>query len=161
MDQVAEGARVGPFQAGFDAMEERVGIGVRQPGEGGGEGLAGAERVIRVFLDVFHVLDVELGFDYGEALEAPFGGDHFVDQVEFGGAVGLELVEVGGEELVEFGGVFGRQEQGLRGEAVLEAVLGGAFTAGFGFGAVGFCAVDAGGLGFAKGWHLGDLGELG
>ncbi|HTS51132.1 MAG TPA: hypothetical protein VMH05_24465 [Bryobacteraceae bacterium] len=35
LDQGAEGARVGPFQAGFDALEERVGIGIGQPGEGG------------------------------------------------------------------------------------------------------------------------------
>jgi hypothetical protein len=30
-----------------------------------------------------------------------------VDQVEFGGAVGLELVEIGGEELLELVGVLG------------------------------------------------------
>jgi hypothetical protein len=51
-----------------------------------------------------------LGLDYGEALEAPLGGDHFVDQVELGGAVGLELIKVRGEELVEFVGVLCGQE---------------------------------------------------
>jgi len=102
---------------------------------------------------VFDVLDVELGFDYGEALEAPFGGDHFVDQVEFGGAVGLELIEVGGEELLEFVGVLGGQDEGLGSEAVFDCVLGGALAAGFGFGAAGFCAVDAGGFGFGQGRH--------
>ena len=107
LDQGAEGARVGPFQAGFDALEERVGIGVGQPGEGGGEGLDGAERVVRVVVGVFDVLDVELGLDESEALKTPFGGDHFVDQVDFGGAVGLELIEVGDEELLEFVGVLG------------------------------------------------------
>ena len=118
-------------------MEEGVGVGVGQPGEGGGEGLDGGERVIGVFLGVFDVLDVELGLDYGEALEAPFGGDHFVDQVEFGGAVGLELIEVGGEGLVEFGGVLGGEDQGLGGEAMFEGILGGALQAGFGFRAAG------------------------
>ena len=63
LDQVAEGARVGAFQAGFDAMEERVGIGVGQPGEGRREGFDGAERVIRIFLGAFDVLDVELVLD--------------------------------------------------------------------------------------------------
>ena len=107
LDQVAEGARVGTFQAGFDALEERVGIGVGQPGESGGEGLDGAERVVRVFLDACDVLDVELGLDESEALETPFSGDHFVDQVDFGWGARLELVEVGGEELMEFVGVLG------------------------------------------------------
>jgi len=81
-------------------------------------------------------------------LEEPLGGDPFVDQVDFGGAVGMELVEVRGEELVEFIGVLGRQDQRLGGEAVFDRVLGRAPAARFGFGAVGFCAVDAGGFGF-------------
>jgi len=91
-----------------------------------------------------------LGLDDGEALEAPLGGDHIVDQVEFGGAVGLELIEVRGEELVEFVRVLGGQDQGLGGEAMFERVLGRALAAGFGFGAAGFRAVDAGGFGFSK-----------
>ena len=148
MDQVAERARVGPLQTGLDALEERVRIGISQPGEGGCEGLDGAERVVGAFFGAFDVLDVELGLDDGEALKAPLGGNHIVDQVELGGAVGLELIEAGGEELVEFVGVLSGQDEGLGGEAVLESVLGRALAAGFGFRAVGFCAVDAGGFGF-------------
>jgi len=34
-----------------------------------------------------------------------------------------------------------------------ESVLGGALAAGVGFGAVGFCAIDAGGFGFGQGRH--------
>ncbi len=108
--------------------------------------------MVRVFLNVFDRLDIELGFDYGQALEAPLRSDHFVDQVEFGGAVWLELIEVRGEELLEFVGVLCGQNEGLGGEAVFEAVLGGALAAGFGFGAAGFCAVDAGGFGLGR--HL-------
>ena len=120
-------------------------------------GLRGSSRV---FFGVFHVLDVELGFDDGEALEAPLGGNHFVDQVGLGGAVGLELVEVGTEELIEFGGILGGQDQGLGGEAVFESVLRGALAAGFGFGAAGFCAIDASGFGFGR-EDIGHLGGLG
>jgi hypothetical protein len=131
-------------------MEEREGIVVRHAGERFGEGLGGAERVVRAFLDVFDGLDVHLGLDYGESQEAPLGGDHFVDQVEFGGAMGLELIEVRGEELLEFVRVLGGQDEGFGSEAVFEGVLRRALAAGFGFGAAGFCAVDAGGFGFSK-----------
>ena len=148
--QGSESTRIGALQAGLDALQEGVRIGASQPGERGGQGLGWVERFVGVLFDAFHRLDIELGFDDGEALEAPLGGDHFVDQVEFGGAVGAELIEVGREELVEFGGVLGGQDQRLGGEAVLEGVLGRALQAGFGFGAAGFCAVDAGGFGFAK-----------
>lgn len=123
LDQVAEGARVGSLQARFDAMEEREGICVGEPGEGFGERLGGGERVVGVFFGALQVFDVELGLDDGEALQAPLGGDHLVDQMELGGAAGLELIEVGGEELVEFFGVLGGQDEGLGSEAVLERVL--------------------------------------
>ena len=74
-----------------------------------------------------------------------------MDQVEFGRTVGLELIEVRGEELLEFGGVLGGEDQSFRSEAMFECVLRRAPAAGFGFGAAGFCAVDTGGFGFGQG----------
>ncbi len=111
----------------------------------------------REFLFVLDGFGEELGFDDGEAVEAPLGGDQLMNEVELGGAVGMEVVEVGEEELVELGGVLGGEHESLGGEAVFERVLGRAEAAGFGFGSVGFCAVGAGGLGF--GWHMGLGGE--
>ena len=144
LEHAAEGTRIGALQAGLDALKEGVRIGVGKAGERGGQGLGGVERLFGVLFDAFHRLDIELGFDDGEALQAPLGSDHFVDQVEFRGAVRAELIEVGREELVEFGRILGGQDQHLGGEAVFEGVLGRTHPAGFGFGAARFCAVDAG-----------------
>jgi len=155
LEEIAEGARVGAGEAGFHAVQDVEGGAVGEPFEGGGEGLVGSEGVIGIFFDAVDGFDKELGFDAGDAVEAPLSGDHFMDEVEFDGADGAELLEVGGEEGVEVGGVFGGEDEGLGTQSVLEGILGGAGAAGFGFGAAGFCAVDAGGLGF--GWHEGRI----
>jgi hypothetical protein len=125
-----------------------------------GEGLGGVEVVVRVFLGVLDGFYIELRFDEGEALEAPLGGGHIVDQVALDGAVGVKFVEVGVEELMEFFGVLRGQKEVLGGEAVLQCILGRALAAGFGLGAMRFCAVGAGGFGFAGRRHLGHLGGL-
>ena len=75
-------------------MKESIRVGVSQPLEGVGEGLGGAEAVVRVFFRALHGLDVQLGFDDGKAIETPPGGDHLVDQVELGWAEGLELPDI-------------------------------------------------------------------
>ena len=168
-EQILERARVGAFEAGLDAMEEAEGTAgeaVKSFGEGlgGGQGFvldAVFDGLSALLLDVGDGVGQELRLDEGEAIEAPFGGDDFVDEVEFDGAGGLELLDVGIEEALKIGGVFGGQDDGLAGEAVAERVLRRALLAGFGFGAVGFGAVFAGGLGFAKRRHMGHLGGSG
>lgn len=134
-------------------MEDIEGATVGEAFEGGGERLVGGERVVGVFLDVVNGFDEELSFDAGDAVEAPFGRDHFMDQVELDRADGAELLEVGVEEGVEVGGVLGGEDEGLRTQPVFEGVLRRAGAAGFGDGSAGFGAVEARGFGF--GWHVG------
>jgi hypothetical protein len=159
LEQIAEGAGVGAGEAGLGAVEDGERVAVGEPFERLGESLDGGERVVGVFFDVVDGGGEELGFDDGDAVETPFGGSHFVDQVELNGAAGLEVVGVGGEEVVEFRRVFGGEHDGGGVEAVLESVLGGAGAAGRGGGAAGFCAVGASGVGF--GWHVGRVTEVG
>ena len=161
-EQKLEGARIGAFQAGLNAVEE-VERAVGQAFEGLGERLRGGKRLVFVaifdflgatFVDVGDGFGQELGFDESEAIEAPFGGDDFVNQVEFDGAGRAKLLEVGIEETLKVGGVFRGEDQGLASEAVAERVLRRALFAGLGFWAPGFGAVFAGGLGFAKRRHF-------
>ena len=158
LEEIAEGARVGTAEAGFRAMQEGEVVPVGQGFEGAGKGFDGGWRVVR---ELFFARDgggEELGFDEGDTVQPPLGGDHFVDQVKLDRAAGLELLEVGCLEGVELGGVFGGEDEGFRSEAVFEGVLGGAGAAGFGGRAAGFCAVGAGGFGF--GWHMGLGGRV-
>ena len=80
-----------------------------------------------------------------------------MDEVEFDGSDGAELICVGVEEGVKAGGVFGGKDDGLGSESMFERVLGGAGAAGFGDGSAGFGAVEAGGFGF--GWHAGRIAD--
>jgi hypothetical protein len=65
--------------------------------------------------------------------------------------LGLELGLVCVEHfLILFAG-FIRQDDPFGVEAVSDGVLGGSFSAGFGFGPVGFCAVGTGGVDFSLG----------
>jgi len=88
LEENAEGARVGSGVAGFHAMENVEGAAVGEAFERFGERLVGRERVVGVFLDVVDGFGEELGFDAGDAVEAPFGGNHLVDEVEFDGSDG-------------------------------------------------------------------------
>ncbi|HEX6897270.1 MAG TPA: hypothetical protein VF146_18450 [Bryobacteraceae bacterium] len=166
MQQRSEGAGVGVFEPALDAIEEG--------GRGGhalealGEGLNRGERLVVILGPVFvALLDVddgigqELSFDQFEAIEAPPGGDHFADQVVLDGAVGTELLVVGIEQALVIGGVFARENQGLGCEAVADRVLRRALFAGVGFGAAGFCAIGARGLGFCLRSHWNHLGGSG
>ena len=159
LEESTEGARIGAGVAGLHAVEDIERAAVGETFEGVGEGLIGGERVVGALLDVIDGCGEELGFDAGDPVEAPLGGDHFMDEVEFDGAVGVELEDVGVEEGVELGRVLGGEDDGLGGEPVLEGVLGRASAAGFGNGSAGFGAVEAGDLGF--GWHVGRIREGG
>ena len=161
-EQKLERAGVGAFQAGLNAVKEVERAG-GQAFKGLGERLGGSKHLIFVavfdflgatLLDVGDGVGQELGFDEGEAIEAPFGGDDFVNQVGFGGAGRAKLLEVGIEETLKVGGVFRGEDQGLAGEAVAKSVLRRALFADLGFRAMGFGAVFAGGLGFAKRRHF-------
>ena len=151
-----EGAGIGAFQAGFVAGEEW-----QRPGfcEGG---IGVAERAMRVVVGVlfvqflrlheYLVLD-KIGFDGPEASLAPFGGDHFLDEIEFDEADGLELLDVGVEHFLKLLSGFFRDDDTFGVEAVSDGVPGGDLAAGFGFGSVGFSAVGAGGVDFSLGGH--------
>ena len=165
-EQILERAGVGALEAGLDAMEETEGA-AGEAGESLGERLRGGERLVffaildvlgAVFFDVIDGVRQELGFDEGEAIETPFGGDDFVHQVEFDEAGGLELLEVTIQEALKLCRVFRGEDEGLTGEAMAERVLRRALFAGFGFWAVGPGAVFAGGLGFTKRGHTIHLG---
>lgn len=65
LEEVAEGAGVGAFEAGFGAVEEGVGVAVGQALEAFGEGTFWCEWVVRVFLDVVDGCLEELRFDGG------------------------------------------------------------------------------------------------
>lgn len=164
--QSAERARVSPFEAALRAIEEAQGV-AGKVFKGLGERLGGSERFVFItILDLFGVilLDLgdgagqELGFDEDEAVKAPLGSDHFLDQVEFDGASRAELLEIAVEQALVFGRVFGRKDKGLGREAVAERVLRRALFAGLGLRAMGLGAVFARGLGFSKRRHIGSPG---
>jgi hypothetical protein len=55
-----------------------------------------------------HFVFEEIGFDGPEAALAPFGGDHFFDEIHLGGTLRLELLGVGCEHFfVLLGGFIG------------------------------------------------------
>src|ERR1700722_4856935 len=68
-------------------------------------------------------LGEQLGFDEWDAVEAPGGVGHFVDQLSFDGVGGLVVIEkLLDVALVGFG-ILGGQESGAGCEAVAESVL--------------------------------------
>jgi hypothetical protein len=88
------------------------------------------------------------GLDDHEAAHAPTGGDHLVDHIGLDGRHGMVGGMKIGEEFLEFFGIFPVEDDRAAGrEAVGEAIAGGYFLAGGGFGATGFGAVGAGGVG--------------
>ena len=94
------------------------------------------------------VVEEEVGFDGGEAAEAPAGDGEGFDEFGGEGRGGREVGEVGGEEGSVVVGGFGGEEDLFGVEAVFEGVLGGAGEARGRGGAGGFGSVGAGGLGF-------------
>jgi hypothetical protein len=77
------------------------------------------------------------GFKGRDAVDAPGGVDQFLDELPFGGGLGLVFAEeILGVALVG-GGVFGGQEDGAAGESVGGGIEGGAEFAGAGAGSGG------------------------
>ena len=85
----------------------------------------------------------QVGFKSGDAVEAPGGVDHFLDELFFGGRLGLVFSEEFLDVALVGGGVFGGQEDGLAGEAVTERIERSALLAGGGAGARGMLGVGA------------------
>ncbi len=98
------------------------------------------------------------GLDSPDAPETPAGDGHGLNQQVLGCGGGLELLDEGGVKFVEAFGRFGLKDDGLREEAVAGGVAGGVEFALRGDGALGFCAVSAGGLDLFVGWHGCTLG---
>ena len=83
--------RVGGFLAG-DTGECAI-CAVIEVGDGGADGGTEVGFVILVNCVVYGVVE-DGGFDGGAAPLAPFGCDHFLDQVALSGALGLIFIEV-------------------------------------------------------------------
>jgi hypothetical protein len=93
---------------------------------------------------VFHFGDAEreeVGFDGGGAVHPPRGVDERLDELGFGGAVGLVFIEESPRVALIRGYVFGGQDNGLAGEAVAEGVQFRALLPGFGAWAGGMLGI--------------------
>ena len=66
---------------------------------------------------------VSLGLEGAHATEIPGGGDELVEESFLDGALGLDVVLIVREELLELFAFFGLYGQLLRGEAVLAGIL--------------------------------------
>jgi len=136
--QLFEGAGIGAAEGSFVAEKQVEARAVGETLEHVGEAIIGvgfatdagklAVNVIEAALDF---VAEEVGFDIGEAAEAPAGGDHGFDQLDFDGAGGGELIEIGIEEALEVVGRFVVEDHGdggeggvADGESVAEGVLG-------------------------------------
>ena len=101
------------------------------------------KKVVNVIDAGFHFVGEEGGFDIGEAAQAPAGGGHGFDQLDFDGAGGGEFVEIGVEEALEVGGRFVGEDEGDGGKG---GVADGARSP---VGSTGRKSVAKGGLGGA------------
>jgi len=173
--QLFEGLGIGAVDGSFIAIQQVEARAFGEAFEGVGEvifdvGLAigVGKKAVNVIDAGFHFVAEEGGFDVGEAAQAPAGGGHGFDQLDFDGAGGGEFVEIGIEEALEVGGGFvdeddGHGREGGRsiGQAVAGRIAGGTGEALRGGGAVGFGAVGAGGgrsgagCGFRVSGHIG------
>jgi hypothetical protein len=155
------------FVAGQLGEGVAAGVSVEQDAEQAGvlvELLVGGERggrllvVILLFLvlhlaDFFEAADEEAGLDAGEALEAPLGGGHLVDQAGFERAFGLVLGFEGGEQLEVLGAVLDGEDDLAGEQAVADGVGAGAALAFRGFGPGGMPGIFAVGVDLAFGSH--------
>ncbi len=104
---------------------------------------------------IFHFGDAErekVGLDGRGAVHAPRGVDERLDELCFGGAVGLVFIEESPRVALVCGYVFGGQDDGLAGEAVAERVQFRALLAGLGAwagGMLGIFSVNGGTIGGA------------
>ena len=74
----------------------------------------------------------EIGFEFRNAIEAPGGVDQFLDELAFGGSLGLVFVNESLRVFLVGGGVLVGQEDGLTGQSMAQGVQLGALFAGFG-----------------------------
>ena len=79
----------------------------------------------------------------GDAAATPDGLDELVDELEFGGSLGLELIENFLSQIFEDAGVFGCEDVGFAVSTVAEGVEAGFEFAFAGFGASAFLGVTA------------------
>ena len=85
----------------------------------------------------------QVGFQGGDAVEAPGGVGEFLGELGFGRGGGLVFVEELAAVLLVGGLIFGGQDSGAAGEAVAEGVAGGTGFAFRGAGAGGLLGVGA------------------
>jgi hypothetical protein len=95
----------------------------------------------------------QAGFHGADAAEAPGSDSHGLDEVEFGLAFGLVVVEERIEELIELLLVLVGDDVVLGGEAVLDGIAGGTSLAFGGKGAVAEGAVLPAGFDLTFRWH--------
>jgi hypothetical protein len=94
---------------------------------------------------ILHAVLEEPGFNSGVAGDTPMGGGELMDEIGFGLVLGSEVIEIVAElSLILVAGLI-EEDDGAGGESVNEGVAGGGLLAGVGGGAMGFCAVGAGG----------------
>ncbi len=129
--EFGDGAMEGAFVGGAVALEA--------VGEFHEFGVSGEDEVCAGLL-------AEGGFLEGDVAEFPGGEDEFVEDEEFGIALGGEFGEEARAELVEFGLVQFGEEEALGGEAVGASVLGRTGFAFGGNGALGPGSVAASGV---------------
>ncbi len=167
--QLFEGLGVGTVYGSFITIQQVEARAVGEALERVGEAILGVGFAIDVGVGkkALDVIDAGLdfvgeegGFDVGEAAQAPAGGGHGFDQLDFDGAGGGEFVEIGIEEELEVGERFVGQDNGDGWEggvadgarspdgstgrkSVAKGVLGGTGATGGGRGAVGFGTVGA------------------
>jgi hypothetical protein len=100
-----------------------VGLGVE---EGQTLGRLGEDLVVDIHFPFGQGQLVLSGFGDLAALGAPQAGDDLVAEALFDGVGGLQVVEEGGAEGVEFRGVLGGDEEVTAGQAVPEGIAAGA-----------------------------------
>jgi hypothetical protein len=141
-------------QAGLVAVKQgERGAGARERFKGEGQSDAFVD-VFPLFVDIFSALfhlDVkQTRLDGGVTGQAPLRRGELQDQISFRFVGGSEMLEVVVElGLVLFLGLVG-QNDGFRGQTMLDRVERGGAAAVFGFRTVRFCSVDAGCFGSGK-----------
>ena len=131
--------------------ERGAGTGERFEGEGQSDAFV---DVLPLFVDIlaalFHLDVKETRLDGSVTGQAPIRRGELQNQIGFRFVGGSEVLEVGVKlGLVLFLGLVG-QNDGFRGQTMLDRVERGGAAAVLGFWTVRFCSVDAGGFGSRK-----------
>src|ERR1039457_7213250 len=151
------------FLEGIDGAEAGAAGGVEavlEFGEGGGVAGSGLSEGVLLWVAVLVVALIlpGLGFGDAEAAEHPLAIDEVVDEAAgVGGGGAVVVVEVG-DELVEVGKVFGREDEGFGVDAGFEGVHGGSGLARDRGGAGGLLGVAAVSFYLSESRHSGSGG---